>query len=248
MNEFKMFVITHKKIEIKLPCDYIPIQVGKCNTNIILPYISDDSGDNISTKNSNYCELTAIYWLWKNYDLPKYVGICHYRRYLVKGFFSRYLKKNDIINDMKNYDVILPEVFHTKSNVYNYYIKGSGVKKDIDNLRDIINNNYSDYLKDFDSIIESECISYCNIAIMKRKDFINYCSWLFDVLFNLEKITDLTNYSIQEQRIYGYLAELLLNVWIKHQNLKVKNYSVLYPKKNIFVNFLARLKLGIKIK
>ena len=48
--------------------------------------IGDDTGDNISDKNREYCELTGIYQAWKNYDKlgnPDYIGFIHYRRLLV---------------------------------------------------------------------------------------------------------------------------------------------------------------------
>ena len=75
----EIFVITHKKVFVNLPEGYIPIQVG--NANLDTQYLRDNTLDNISNKNSNYCELTAIYWLWKNYELPDYIGITHYRRF-----------------------------------------------------------------------------------------------------------------------------------------------------------------------
>lgn len=246
MENFKMFVVTHKEIPVKLPENYIPIQVGKCNTGIELPYIRDDSGDNISLKNSNYCELTAIYWLWKNYDLPQYVGICHYRRYLVKGLFSKFIDEQEVIKEMENKDVILPEEFHNQMTVYDYYIKGSGVKKDIDQLRKIVECNYKDYLEDYDYITKAESTSYCNIAIMKREDFKSYCEWLFDVLFELEKVTDLTGYTPKEQRIYGYLSEFLLDVWIRHNKLRIVHYKVFHVKENWFRNILSKTKLGLR--
>lgn len=57
----------------------LPIHVGKIKSNIDLGFIGDDSGDNISAKNNIYCEMTAVYWAWKNLDAD-YIGLCHYRR------------------------------------------------------------------------------------------------------------------------------------------------------------------------
>ena len=83
----KIFVMTHKKIEelsdrTILPEIYIPMQVGRAGKED-LGYLGDDSGDNISDKNSSYCELTGMYWLWKNMDCD-IIGICHYRRFFTR--------------------------------------------------------------------------------------------------------------------------------------------------------------------
>lgn len=88
---FKVLVCYHKEYEI--PNDkelYLPIQVGKKISDIDLKIQSDDSlngksCDNISDQNGLFCEMTAMYWAWKNirklYDDIDYVGLCHYRRY-----------------------------------------------------------------------------------------------------------------------------------------------------------------------
>lgn len=80
----KIYEITHKECFYPTPEEYIPIQVGKVNTKVNLPYINDENGDSIAEKNANYCELTAWYWLWKNEKLPDYIGLCHYRRFFVQ--------------------------------------------------------------------------------------------------------------------------------------------------------------------
>jgi len=63
-----------------------PIQAGRKRTGFALDMIGDDTGDEISGENLRYGEMTAWYWVWKNY-LPQhpelqYVGFCHYRRFL----------------------------------------------------------------------------------------------------------------------------------------------------------------------
>ena len=73
---------------------YIPIRVGSAIAESDFSFLRDDTGDNISEKNSNYAELTAQYWVWKNYDLSDvdYVWFCHYRRYMT------YLYRPNIFN------------------------------------------------------------------------------------------------------------------------------------------------------
>ncbi len=58
----------------------IPIQVGAALTGERICEVRDNTGDHISEKNREYCELTALYWIWKNTS-SQYAGLCHYRRH-----------------------------------------------------------------------------------------------------------------------------------------------------------------------
>lgn len=75
----KILVATHKLYWMPTDSVYIPIQVGKVG-KANLGYLTDDTGDNISAKNVHYCELTGVYWAWKNLKCD-YIGLCHYRLY-----------------------------------------------------------------------------------------------------------------------------------------------------------------------
>ena len=102
--DVRLYVMTHKKIaEIADPM-YIPMQVGKAGKEDF-GYLGDDTGDNISEKNSAYCELTGMYWLWKNIDCDV-IGICHYRRYFTRD--EKLLEKSYIEKLIKEYSIIIP--------------------------------------------------------------------------------------------------------------------------------------------
>ena len=81
-DKIKILVAVHKAGDVIHDEIYTPIHVGKANAGIDLGWMGDDTGDNISAKNQNYCELTAVYWAWKNLKDVDYVGLCHYRRFL----------------------------------------------------------------------------------------------------------------------------------------------------------------------
>lgn len=246
-SNYKIYVVTHKDFNYPLISDYIPIQVGKLFTGTKLPFISDDTGENIAHRNDNYCELTALYWIWKNEELPDYIGIVHYRRYFVYGLTSKLLDKKRMDKIFNEYDIILPEKFVTKKNVYNHYITSdSGRENDLINLRNTIKKLYPSYLDDYDKVMNLKKASYCNMMVMSKEDFGNYCEWLFNILFELEKITDLTGYSKQEQRIYGFLSEFLLNVWVIHNDLKIKHCSMYYIEDNKFKNTFKKIKRGLR--
>lgn len=239
---FEMFVVTHKKIFYKLIKNYIPIQVGN-NKKFRENYLKDDSGDNISEKNSNYCELTAIYWLWKNYNLPKYIGICHYRRFFIKRPLYRLVDEKYVLKNLNKYDIILPYPYKTKKNVKNHFINSiSGKEKDIDRLELLIKNSFSEYYDDFCDVMKGKAASYANMFIMNKNNYIEYCEWLFKILFEFEKTTDLTDYTVQEARIYGYMSEFLLNVWVKHKKLRIKYCNIILVESNVVKMILKKAR------
>lgn len=81
MADIKIIVACHKPSELPKNKLFMPVQVGSALAANLMDMKHDDTGDNISTKNSSYCELTAQYWAWKNVKAD-YYGLCHYRRFL----------------------------------------------------------------------------------------------------------------------------------------------------------------------
>ena len=75
-----ILIATHKQYRMPEDSVYLPIHVGKECSSLQLPYIGDNTGENISIKNPHYCELTAIYWAWKNLSADA-IGLVHYRRH-----------------------------------------------------------------------------------------------------------------------------------------------------------------------
>ena len=215
---------------------YVPIEVN-ANKLPDFGYLKDNKGDNISDKNAHYCELTALYWAWKNLDCD-IIGICHYRRYLStysKGDIRKaktiddklklILSKKEIISLLQEYDVLAPTQKLITKNVYTKYQQQHHIK-DLDNCRKIIKKKYPDYVKAFDKIMNDKEYCICNMCVMDKRKFGEYCEWLFGILFELEKITDLTDYTPLQKRIYGFLSERLFNVWLEKNQLKIKKLNI----------------------
>lgn len=226
MSSMKMFVVTHKQTEIPRKKNYVPIVVGNNQVKYKKMY-KDCTGINISEKNSNYCELTALYWIWKNMSNIEYVGLSHYRRFFSKSFFDKSQKKllesDDAIRLLQSNDVILPYPkgwFDTS--VSEWFLCTDGKEDALKKLRDIILKFYPEYILDYDDIMNGYMASYYNMFVMSKKLMNQYCDWLFTILFELESQMDLSEYTPLEARIYGFLSERLMNVWVKHNNLKVK--------------------------
>lgn len=222
-NNLTIYIATHKKTDIPELDGYRPIEVGAYFRDNRIFDIRDNIGENISYKNKNYCELTAYYWIWKN-SLEDYVGLVHYRRFFSKKRIDEnrkyYLKKKEALNILQKYDVILPEHIKWKNyNVAEGYDHGAGFAKDLDILREVIAEMSPNYVFAYDEVLKGYEASYCNVFVMKKDLFDQYCEWLFKILFETEKKVDLSNYNDTEKRIFGFMSEILLNVWIKHKKL-----------------------------
>ena len=238
-----MYIITHKNFKSTNLEGYIPIQVGAYGKEK-LGYLDDSVQDNISNKNKNYCELTGVYWLWKNINDIDIIGINHYRRYFSKSEIIKnsklFLTTKKIEKLLKKYDIILPKKEIYRETAYEQYCIDSGFSKDLDKVRKIIEQRYNNYLKAFDEIMNGNKMHQFNMMICNKELYNSYCEWLFDILFELEKTVDLSEYNDYQKRIYGFLSERLLNVWVKTNLLKVKEVTV--------VNTEASLVEIIKLK
>ena len=82
-------------------------------------------------------------------------------------------------------------------------------------MRQVIHQNYPEYAAAFEKVMKRTWAHMFNMFIMKRKPLDEYCTWMFDVLGEVESRIDISNYSTYEQRVYGFLSELLLDVWLE---------------------------------
>lgn len=252
MSNIKVMVAAHKKFP--MPDDrelYLPILVGaKDNFKPNIDFQKDDDGINISSKNPNYNELTAVYWAWKNLNNVDAIGLVHYRR-LFKSKLSgkKNLTKNEIEERFKSADVILPNKRHyyieTNETHYLHAHESAPLKE----LKKIIDKKYPDYSGAFQSVMNSRSAHMFNMFIMKKDYFDSYAHFIFSVLTILENEVDISEFSIQEARVYGYLSELLMDVWIKKNDI---NYSEIrwyqIGKKHVIkkVFYFTCRKFGIK--
>lgn len=235
-DKVSIYIAAHKSFNVPSNDIYVPLHVGAKGKES-LGYTLDCSGDNISLKNPYFCELTGLYWIWKNCKAD-YVGLVHYRRYFYKSSFSninKILNRDDIIKILNSNDIILSQRGYTwGSSVKGQYEK-KHIKKDLDKCEKILKSKYPDYSMYFDKVFNGDHYCPFNMIICKKELFNNYCEWLFDILFELEKEIDLSNREVYNARVYGFLSERLLNVWVLKNNLKVKELPVFNNEENVFV-------------
>lgn len=217
MTNIKIIVATHKKY--KMPNDgiYLPIHVG-AEGKKSLGYIGDNTGDNISSKNANYCELTGLYWAWKNLEAD-YIGLVHYRRYFGKkenDLYSGILTYENISNYLDKIKIFVPKKrkYYIES-LYSHYAH-THYAEHLDIVREIINEKYPDYLNEYDKVMKQKWGYMFNMMIMEKSILNEYCKWLFDILFELENRTDSNNLSKFQGRFYGRVSEIIFNVWLEY--------------------------------
>lgn len=242
MSRTKILVCCHKPDKFKQDDVYFPIQVGKAISKYDLKIQGDDTGDNISNENQNFCELTGLYWAWKNMKPVDYIGLCHYRRYFnfhgketpFSGYTicpSRDFDKLDLsIPDMDSvfnrHDIVL-----SKPEYYPYSLgidyARAHVSDDLRTLFKIVNNISPEYNDAMNAVFNnSNKLPHYNMMIMRWNDFTDYCQWLFAVLFEARKRINIENYNSFQARIWGYMSERLLPVYVYHKNMRPKYYPI----------------------
>lgn len=242
----KIFVIGLDKFNNKINKPYYTMVVNGNKFKSVKADYYDNTGINISNKNKNYCELTGLYWIWKNIK-DDVVGLVHYRRFFYKHYIvfnkKNVLSQDDINDILDKYDIIVPQVGYTKQrSVYEGYGSGRHDIKDMDICIETILELYPDYKKSIDDVLmHNNHYSQYNMFICKKELIDDYCEWLFNIFEKLEKKIDLSKKDSYNQRLYGFLSERLFNVWIDHKGLKVKQLPVYNIEQNMFKQIINSL-------
>lgn len=75
---------------------------------------------------------------------------------------------------------------------------------------------HPDYQEDADAFLDGHQACFCNMFIMKKAIFFDYCEWLFPILEEFDKSADYSTYSKEALRTPGHLSERLLNIYLMH--------------------------------
>lgn len=217
-----IYIVMHKRVKLPMLKGYRPIQVGYAAEDFP-GCLRDNIGYSIAEKNANYCEMTAVYWVWKNIE-DDYKGIAHYRRYFGRRPFSS--SARDILSEealkekLRGHDIVLarPALYHISAR--DQLLRDCCTRETYDMLRQIVIDLDAGCRADFDAFFEGNRVCQYNMLFCGREVFDAYCAWLFPILFRLEDQVDLSAQSDYRKRLYGFLSERLLNVWVLHNGLK----------------------------
>lgn len=250
----------------------MPIQVGTELSEACFPGMlhDNDGEDNISDLNGMYCELTAQYWAWKNIKAD-YYGFMHYRRYfslnsalLPEDCFGNVcleeindknvkllgLNDENIEKVVSQYDVItlipnnIKKLGDVKT-VYEHAQKESPYHRieDLKEIMSIISEKYPNFKDAMKKYLSSEEGYFCNMYILRRDIFEDYCSWLFDILETHRKSKDFYDYSVDEYRVSGFWAERLWGIYYTYLKEKRSDLKYKEVQKSFFKNTDLETKL-----
>ena len=235
MKNIKIIIAAHKDFVMPKDEMYIPLLVGADNNKEIQVENKDNTGDNISNKNAYFCELTGLYWAWKNLDAD-YIGLVHYRRHFsinknaaknMEDKINKVLTKKQASEILDKTDIILPCLRkYYIENLYSHYEHTMHIEP-LDKTGEIIAEKYPEYLEEFKRLHKRTSAHMFNMFIMKRDTLNEYCTWLFDILFELEKRVDASKYDKFHARFYGRISELLLDIWINKNKLTYEEIRVI---------------------
>lgn len=227
MKKTTIFVVSHKKLKQELYKNRSIIYVGPKEDEFAtsLDY-KDNTLDNISNKNPIYCELTAIYWIYKNYKEDTNIVIEHYRRHF--GLFNHFTTPNKFSKWLNKYDFVVMKEFLFFKTMKKQFIKTHGEEMH-EALKEGIKKTNPDYLDAFDKVMKGHHLAWCNMYGCSKENFDKYAKFLFEVLGEVEKNIEIPKDPYQA-RIIGFMAERLLSVYLKKNNFKVKHAFVYFTK------------------
>ena len=250
-QNIRIFVTTHKNVNTFDSKIMQPVQVGPKNYRFPWAF-HDDEGENIANLNPRYCELTTQYWAWKNIKAD-YYGFCHYRRYfdfsdtphkenpygeIMDNYIDAVTAKKYGLNDeniakvVKQYDIITTpfgnlEKIIDKHGTPRALWEAAPLLHDDDLKRcyQILCAMYPDYKEDAQDFFNGNKACFCNMFIMKKEIFFDYCEWMFPILEEFDKGTNYSTYSKEALRTPGHLSERLLNIYLMHHKRIGSNWK-----------------------
>ena len=251
--DIKIIIAAHKPYWMPEDTVYLPLHVGREGKPDI-GFRGDDSGENISCKNGTFCELTGIYWTWKNVKAD-FAGLVHYRRYFTKKEQRNIALRKEQILKRQDWERLLKDSPVIVANKRKYYIETNRShfnhahpRESLDLTELIIKEKYPEYADTFSLVMNRTWAHMFNMFVMRKDLFDSYCEWLFSVLFELEKRLDISRFDAYNTRVFGFVSERLLDVWLEKNKIPYKEQNVSFMEPQNWVKkgglFLKRKFFG----
>lgn len=146
-----------------------------------------------------------------------------------KIFVPRIINQKEIEGLLQKYDAILPQARILKYTVETHFKRYHDIN-DLKLLESIIKEKHPGFLEAFHKVLKGKRLYANNMFILKDEHFQEFMTWWFEVLFEFERRVAIEKYTGYQQRIFGFIAERLLNVWFSHKQLNCIELPVIYFK------------------
>ncbi len=248
-SKVKIFVAYHRPFHLVENDIFVPMQVGKAISSVDLGLDGDDTGVNISNKNRKYAELTLLYWIWKNVELPEYVGLAHYRRYLsfakndtreiieIPNFLHEHKTKKHLLWDeqaiydsIAGYDIILPKAEVYRSATLESQYEVSHPIEYFDLMIETAKKLYPEWSGMIDESRSIRSVHYYNMFIMRKEIFCDYMQFLFTICEEMEKNIDFSKLKLYQYKVLGFMGERILNIYL---HILKSRHNILIREQNI---------------
>lgn len=242
----RIFVAAHRSTWVPPSDLYSVIAVG--GAAVPGAAFRDDNGDNISSRNRQYCELTATYWIWKN-ATDDAVGLCHYRRFFnllptnlhahplitlqapdaaTTALLSDPRQATVIRRLLDQYDLIVPRALYQQASIGDDYVRAHGHRE------------WDEFVRQLDALYGAARHSARvetrfrgnNMLICRREVFDLYATQLFQVIdrvfSTIGALPDVPGARYQPGRYPGYLAERFMSAFLNANRLKYFEAQVVH--------------------
>jgi hypothetical protein len=243
-----LYSVFHKPF-YQPPVDFVvPIQAGRQLATQQLPMAGDDTGEHISALNPAFCELTALYWIWKNmhFDNNSYWGLCHYRRYFSIPVHNPFVSKSKlqskpptaaaidavvneklkayILKQLEQHDIIVqkPKYASKKKGkilTIEAHYHRDHIEADWTLMKQTVLQLYPHYQQSLQLFCNQTTMCFANMMIASPAIWNDYLSWLFPILFTMQQQMTAQRDGYQGRAI-GFIGERLLNLYLRHQQYK----------------------------
>ena len=137
--------------------------------------------------------------------------------------------KQEFEEILRDYDIIIAATGFTGNEMclWDQYEDGHNIR-DLEITGQVILEKFPEYYDAFNNGMQSALASFTNMMVAPKIIYDAYCEWLFDILFEVERRIDISDYDSYQSRVFGFLSERLLHPWIMMQDIKV--YEMMYAQ------------------
>lgn len=259
-------VASHRPYPAPRDPAYLPVHVGRALHPELaaemdaLGYVGDDTGDSVSSRNAELCELTALWWVWRNVEAD-YKGLVHYRRHLGSPSLVRRLSRDRMgrfatgeelagILGPGGADAVLPRRRDYYVETVRSHWEHTLPAEQLEAARAVVGERDASDLEALDAVLSSRGAHMFNMMVMRSDLLDEYCSWLFPALHELGSRLPPSGYDPFNARYLGRVSEVLLDAWLLGRDLRVRELPTVSPEPVDWVAkgsaFLAAKFLGRK--